>query len=132
MFDHLFVLSHQISYCIVFYALEDFLVVFGGDILHFFNGRSVIELVLHIVVFLCSAFVGGDLNIPTDAPLVTHGIDAFDDLYDIVSLYLYHSVRELKSQDNPDDHCDESTEYCASPVNPLPRTVVKFVFEFET
>ena len=75
----------------------DVIVVCGDDILHFFNGRAVVELVLHIGGFLCSAFVGGDLNIPTDAPFVAHRIDAFYELYVVVSLYPYHSVRELKS-----------------------------------
>lgn len=81
---------------------EDFLVcdvvvVFGDDILHFFNGRLVIELVLHIGGFLCTAFVGGDLNIPTDASFVAHGIDAYYWLYVVVSLYSYHSERDLES-----------------------------------
>ena len=80
---------------------------------------------------MCSAFVGGDLNIPMNAPFVAHRIDAFDGLYVIVSLYSYHSERELKSWYNPNDHCDEATEECASPVDPVPRAAVKFVLEFE-
>ena len=75
----------------------DVVVVCGDDILHFFNGRAVRELVLHIGGFLCSAFVGGDLNIPMNAPFVAHRIYAFYWLYIVVSLYSYHSERDLES-----------------------------------
>lgn len=56
-------------------------------------GRFADTLHLHIVGRAVVIVV----HVPADAPLVFYGVEAFDGVYVVVSLYSYHSERDLKN-----------------------------------